>query len=119
MVARLAKSIDDLSIQDQCDFVRTLYFIEDEAAEQMVASQTQLEFATSLELILEKVEPYLASNIELLTNEDLINCFIGFSHPHCQKRLPILDSIEDRLIAAATLDQLSLNENIESIYELS
>lgn len=38
LVARLAKDFADLSIPDQCEFVRTLYYIEDEAAEQAVAS---------------------------------------------------------------------------------
>lgn len=33
LVARLAKDFAELSIPDQCDFVRTLYYIEDEAAE--------------------------------------------------------------------------------------
>ena len=33
LVARLAKDFAELTITDQCDFVRTLYYIEDEAAE--------------------------------------------------------------------------------------
>ena len=46
LIARLAKDFSDLTIQDQCDFVRALYFVEDEAAEQSVASHNQLEFVS-------------------------------------------------------------------------
>lgn len=70
-------------------------------------------------MILEKLEPYIAENLDLLTAEDLINCFVGFSHPHCQKRLTILDEIEEKIIASASLGQLKIEESADMLYEFS
>lgn len=45
--------------------------------------------------------------------------FIGFSHPHCQKRLPILDALEEKIVASASLGQLKMQECIDILYELA
>ena len=55
----------------------------------------------------------------MLTSEDIVNVFVGFSHPHCQKRLPILDAIEEKLISSASHNELKIEECTEILFEMA
>ena len=70
-------------------------------------------------MILEKVEPFIAEQLDLANLEDLLNCLIGFSHPHCTKRFALLDGVEQRLALMANEGSLSLDETAELLYELA
>lgn len=47
-----------LTTQEKCYFVRSLSYIEDEAATEQVSGQ--IDFTTSIDCYLEQVEPYIA-----------------------------------------------------------
>jgi|688.fasta_scaffold1262172_1 hypothetical protein len=40
----------------------------------------------------------MIEEINLLSVKDMLNTYIGYSHPHVSKRFDILDLIETRLI---------------------
>ena len=58
--------------------------------------------------MLKTVEPYIADEMALLSVQDLVNAYIGFSHPHSSQPFEVLSLIEARLING--VNDLSLGE---------
>jgi hypothetical protein len=52
-------------------------------------------------MVLATIEPYIKELEHNMSSDQLIQCYFGFSHPHCASRLDILDSLESRLIKLA------------------
>lgn len=99
--------------------MRAMYFIDDESGDNQFASSSELDFQNSLMTLIEKIEPHIAKQIDLATNEDLMSCLIGFSHPHLNKRLPIIDAIEGKLAQSAIEGMSSLEETANQLFELA
>lgn len=54
-----------------------------------------------------------------MTSSEILNAIMGFSHPHCTKRLDVLDLLETRLIMVLESNQIQIEDASYLLYELS
>ena len=66
-----------------------------------MGGNAELTYTTAVEAILETLEPYIQDEITLLTVGELINAYVGFTHPHISRPFQITNLIEARLLNSA------------------
>lgn len=89
--------------------------VEDENAGQQVSGH--IDFSTSIDYYLETVEPYIADQLNYLQVNDILNAIVGFSHPHCTKRLDVLDLLEARLVHVLNTNEIDFENTAHILFE--
>ena len=98
-----------------CEFANTLRHIQDESA----SISGQVNQSNVVEVCLETIEPYIVDELPVLSMHDMVQAYIGFTHPHTTKRLPILDLIEARMLNDALDNKIDLESCIEILYQFA
>ena len=73
----------------------TFIKLKDEAA--VNSTLEVVPFDNQISLSLATIEPYIIDNMQHLEFVDLMNAYLGFSHPHQPSRPKILESLESKL----------------------
>ena len=115
LVDTLASEFNSLATPSQIEFLGLLAHVLDETA----SYHTEIDFVTSIDGILETLEPYFQEKLEVLSFDQLVDTYIGFSHPHTSRRPDILDMIETKLIASVQAKQASKTQLERLLAELS
>ena len=60
-----------------------------------IAAHTgSVDFETGIESALKTIEPYITEDIAIMDVQEMIDTYVGFSHPHVSQRPKILDILE-------------------------
>ena len=94
LIGKITNEIDDLSTQEQCEFLKMLGHVLDENTHHT----GEVYDVTIIQAVLETVEPYISSKLSVMNFKEMSDAFVGFSHPHASERLAILDTLESQLI---------------------
>ena len=114
---RVVKDFSNLSQEEMCDFVSLTRYIEDEVAS--MGGNAEITYTTGVEIILQTVEPYIQEELSLLSISDLINAYIGFTHPHVSRPFQITNLIEAKIINMTLGQKLSLEDSVEVLHSFS
>ena len=57
--------------------------------------------------------------LPILSMHDLVQAYIGFTHPHSTKRLEIIDLIETRMLNNAFEKKIDFGSCVEILYDFS
>lgn len=114
---RVVKDFSLLTQEEMCEFVALTRNLEDEVAS--MGGHTDIDYTTQVEQILTTIEPYVQDEISLLTVNDLINAYVGFSHTHVSRPFQIINLLEARLINLAHGQKINFHDATEILYEFS
>lgn len=101
-----------LSHEEMCEFAALTRQFEDELA----ANGVEICYTTGVEDILTVIEPYILDELQLLNVSEMVNAYVGFTHPHLSRPFEVTNFIEERLINLANSDMLSTDEAAEILY---
>mmetsp|Transcript_10049 Transcript_10049/g.16927 ORF Transcript_10049/g.16927 Transcript_10049/m.16927 type:complete len:221 (+) Transcript_10049:1074-1736(+) len=96
LIERISRDVDRLSTNEQCQFVKLLRFVEEEAAVKVYPDLVP--FETSIEKCLKVVEPYILEQLNHLDFDELKDVYIGYSHPSLSQHPELLKVLETRII---------------------